>query len=170
MPRHNWEEREGQGSVDGELCAERVWASIRYDDDAMISAARGCCCCCCCCGCCGASIILTSAIRCFKSLSTSAISLPPTRVSEAVGSGFFSPASLLLSSLGGSLILPLMGVISVTARVLLEFEELMRPLKGRSRAFNVLKENETEKEKEKEKKKGKEKEKESDKGENGGVN
>jgi hypothetical protein len=38
--------------------------------------------------------------------------------------------------------LPLIGVISVTARVLLELEELMRPLNGRSRAFNVLKENE----------------------------
>lgn len=36
--------------------------------------------------------------------------------------------------------LPRMGVISVTARVLLEFEELIRPLNGRSRAFNVLEE------------------------------
>ena len=56
--------------------------------------------------------------------------------------------------------LPLMGVISVTARVLLEFEELMRPLKGRSRAFNVLEEKEKEIAKAKEKEKEKERKRE----------
>ena len=117
-----------------------MWASIRYDDDAMMRAALGCC----------ASIALALVMRCFKSASTSAISLPLT-LSEAmavnvcavltvltVWANFSDRASLLWPPLRGSLMLSLMGVMSVTAKALVELDAVIRPLSGRSNAFNVL--------------------------------
>lgn len=149
MSLHSCEERDGQGSVDVELCVDRVCASTKYDDDAMMRAALGCCCCCI------VSIILTSLIRCFKSASMSVTSLllsVSLSVAVTVGVGVsvaatatawdtFSPTDtdpLLFSNRRESRKLSLIGVISATARAFPEFDAVIRPLNGRSRAFKVL--------------------------------
>lgn len=135
---------------------DRVCASTKYDDEAMMRAALGCCCCCCCCI---ASIILTSLIRFFKSASISVTSLLlsiPLSVAVTVGVGVgvdvsvaatgtawdtFSPTDpdpLLFSTRRESRKLSLIGVISATFRAFPEFDAVIRPLNGRSKAFNVL--------------------------------
>ena len=131
-----------------ELCVDRVCASTKYDDDEMMRAALGCCCCI-------ASIILTSLIRCFKSESISVTSLllsVSLTAAVTVGVGVrvaatatawdtFSPTDtdpLLFSSRRESRKLSLIGVISATVRAFPEFDAVIRPLNGRSRAFNVL--------------------------------
>lgn len=125
-------------------------ASTKYDDDAMMRVALGCCCCI-------ASIMLTSLIRCFKSASISVTSLllnvsltVAVTVGVAVGVGVaatttawdtFSPTDpdpLLFSTRRESRKLSLIGVISATVRAFPEFDAVIRPLNGRSKAFNVL--------------------------------